>query len=461
MSSLRTGGAFSAGAAQVDLTPDVDVHLAVTVGNHWPVKLVSDPIFARALVLEQGSRRICLISTDLLMINRDYSDILRARIAEEIGCAFDAVLLHAVQNHAGPALGNFQITDEYTDLPSEVSWMRGGDERYGPFAVERILAAVALADQRLQPAAVAADSAVEGRLAFNRRMVMRDGSISMPKGGSCDPRFRYVEGPMDPELGVVCLRAANLRPMALLVHYTCHPVHVFKKGLISGDWPGALSSMLTAAYGSQCTSLVLNGACGNINPWDPFDPSYVPDHRRMARILAEGVRRVIDGLRFEEQAILDYGSRHLSIPIRQASPEDVRAARDLLRAHPEPPWTDDEHLSVDKDWQYAHAQLDVERRRESDPFFDYEIQVIRIGSTAIVGLPGEPFVEGGLHIKLDSPTFPTYVAHNTSMAGYIPTREAMLSKGYETRTANWSKFVPEALDMIVDEAGMLLREVFD
>jgi len=433
--------------------------------------MVADPIFARALVLEQDGRKMCLISADLLMINRKYSDIIRSAIAEMLGCEFDAVLVHAVQNHAAPSLGHFQISEDYTGLPPEISWMRGGDERYHPFAVERILQAAAAANKSLQPAAIGADSGIEGRLAFCRRLVMRDGSIDMPRSGSSldmtrgrgpiDPRGRYLEGPADPELGVICLRGADLRLLALLVHYTCHPVHVFPKQMISGDWVGAVASELVKVYGDQCTAMVLNGACGNINPWDPYDPDYTPDHRRMGRMLAEGAAKITERLSFQEDAVLDYRSRHLAIRLREVPREELEAARALLAQHPDPVWLDDDHRSVLLDWQYAHAQLDLEQQRQRSPYFDYEIQVFRLGSAAIVGLPGEPFVEGGLRIKLDSPTFPTYIAHNTSFAGYIPTRQAFQSGGYEIRTANWSKLVPEALDTIVDETGVLLREVFD
>ena len=469
--TMRSGVGVRAGTAQVDISPQVDVHLPCTLGSHWPIKMVADPIFARALVLEQAGRKMCLVSTDLLMINRRYSDAIRTAIAELLDCEFDAVLIHAVQNHAAPSLGHFQISEDYPGLPPEISWMRGGDERYHPFAVERILQAVAAANKALRPAVIGADSGIEGRLAFCRRMVMRDGSIDMPRNGSSldmtrgrgtiDLRGRYLEGPADPELGVICLRGSDLRLLGLLVHYTCHPVHVFPKQMISGDWVGAVASALVETYGDQCTAMVLNGACGNINPWDPYDPDYIPDHRRMGRMLAEGVGKVIERLSFQENVVLDYRSRHLAIKIREVPPDELEAARALLAQHPDPMWLDEEHRSVVLDWQYAHAQLDLDQQRQKTPYFDYEIQVFRLGDAAIVGLPGEPFVEGGLRIKLDSPTFPTYIAHNTSFAGYIPTEQAFQRGGYEIRTANWSKLAPEALDMIVAEAGTLLREVFD
>ena len=82
------------------------------------------------------------------------------------------------------------------------------------------------------------------------------------------------------------------------------------------------------------------------------------------------------------------------------------------------------------------------------------------GELALVGLPGEPFAEGGLRIKLGSPTFPTYVVHNTCYAAYVPTRAAIERGGYETRAGLISKLAPEALDLIVEASLGLLRELF-
>jgi hypothetical protein len=44
--------------------------------------------------------------------------------------------------------------------------------------------------------------------------------------------------------------------------------------------------------------------------------------------------------------------------------------------------------------------------------------------------------------------------------GYVPTPEAIRRGGYETRTANWSKLAPEALDTIVDGGVKLLKDMF-
>jgi hypothetical protein len=213
-------------------------------------------------------------------------------------------------------------------------------------------------------------------------------------------------------------------------------------------------------YGSQCIPLVLNGACGNVNPWDPYDPEYERDHHRMGALLAQTARQVVETLAFTDSVELDWRSEHVRLPLRRPDADELARARDLLREHPTPVWTDEQHRQVDPAWVYGRALVEHQVLVERGGGWDYEIQVLRIGPIALVGLPGEPFVEGGLRIKLASPTFPTYVVHNTSYAAYIPTREAFTRGGYETRAGLIAKFEPEALDQIVETASRMLRELF-
>jgi len=454
-----------AGAAQVDITPKAGIQLAGAVGQHRPARLVADPLYARALVIECNGQKLCLVSLDLTIITRQYSARIRQAAADRFGLEPGAVMVHATQTHSAPALGHFMLSDDFEGIPPEFDWLRGGDERYHPFAEQRIIEAIGLANDSLQAVQVGSASGVEGRMAFNRRAVMRDGSIGMPSGrwdGPLGPtEILYIDGPIDPEVGVLCLRTESLQFPALLVNYTCHPVHVFPKPIVSADWPGALAEALQKEYGRQCVPLVLNGPCGNINPWPPFEPHYVRDHRRMGEVLAATVASVVETLTFKEKAIVDWRVKNLKIPIRAIDPAGLGEARKVLAEYPRPVWADEERTHVDSKWVRAAGLLDLYNLQQRCPLYDYEIQVFRVGDTALVGLPGEPFVEGGLRIKLASPTYPTYVVHDVNhYVGYLPVKEAFERGGHECSTGNWSRLVPEALDIVVDAAVELLRELF-
>jgi len=454
-----------AGAAQIDITPHAGVHLAGAVGLHRPAKLVAEPLYAKALVLESEGCRLCFLALDVTIVTAPYSAGIRHAAAERIGLDPEAVMVHATQTHSAPPLGHFMVDPDFEGIPSECEWVAGGEAAYSDWACERAVEAIARAHQALQPVQVGVGSGIEGRWAYNRRAVTRDGSVTMPgrtwPGGVGPTWIRYLEGPIDPELGVMCFRTDSLRMAAVLLHYTCHPVHVFPKCTVSPDWPGAWSDEVRRTLGSECVPVVLNGACGNINPWPPFDPDYTEDHRAMGRALAAATEKVVESLAFTDETRLAWTSRHIRIPLREVPADGLRWAEDILRAAPQPTWTDDTRTTVDPDWMAAASIYSVHLVRRRDSALDYEIQAFRVGDAAFVGLPGEPFVEGQLAIKLGSPAYPTYVAHCcTEYVGYIPTRDALQRGGHEANTRYWAKLAPEALDMVVEGAVEAVRELF-
>jgi hypothetical protein len=112
----------------------------------------------------------------------------------------------------------------------------------------------------------------------------------------------------------------------------------------------------------------------------------------------------------------------------------------------------------------AASTRSVELAKRRSESFDYEIQVFRIGETAIVGLPGEPFVEGQIALKTDSPAAFVQVAHMAShYVGYLPTEQAFRREGHETNSdvTYWSKLAPGSLETAVEAARELIEELFD
>ena len=86
-----------------------------------------------------------------------------------------------------------------------------------------------------------------------------------------------------------------------------------------------------------------------------------------------------------------------------------------------------------------------------------ELQVMQIGDeTAVVGLPGEVFVELGLSIKRASPYRHTIVIElaNGDESGYIPTRLAYQGGGYEVIN---SVFQPGGGEQLVETTIEMLR----
>lgn len=92
-----------------------------------------------------------------------------------------------------------------------------------------------------------------------------------------------------------------------------------------------------------------------------------------------------------------------------------------------------------------------------------ETQAIAIGDYAIVGLPGEIFVNIGLKIAEESPfgvTIP--VSHANGAIGYVPTADQVPLGGYEVERARASRYgifiAPESDRRMIEGALEALRK---
>jgi len=253
-----------------------------------------------------------------------------------------------------------------------------------------------------------------------------------------------------------------LKPVALLLHHTCHPVHGYPQRYVTGGWPGAWARGVRELYGGECVPLVINGCCGNVHHSNYLNPSYKDTAEGMGATLTEATVPVLKQLVYQDDSTLGCASRTLPIPLREVTSEQLEAAKKLLEEHPTPIWKKGlEGIAADWDWVYALMRLDIDRLRKQNPNFDYQVQAFSIGDFALIAIMGEPFVEGQLRLKIESPADRTFVAHMShGYVGYVPTPQAIERGGYETWTSNGSKLVPEALDMIVDGSVGLLKELF-
>jgi len=451
---------LKAGAARVDISPPLGTQLAGDIGRLRPVEEIRDPIYAAALVLEQGGRKFCILSLDLTILIKAWVTPIRRAAAERFGFDEDAVMVCATQTHSSMAFGHAFAELECEHIPDDMRWLLGGDDAYHQLAVDGAVEAIAQAVANLEEVEVGAASGIEGRVCSNRRFVMRDGS-TRTHPATADPNIRYAEGPIDPEVGVVCFRNMSGKIIATLLHFTSHPNHGYPLLYVSSDWPGTWRDGVLELIGEDAVPLVINGCCGNIHHRDHLDPHHKPDQERMGRLLTETTATILPRIEYGKVDLLDWKTEHLPVPWRELEAQQLQEARQQLIDHPTPQFTDNTHITVSWEWMYAISLLDIEKQMQLSPHFDYEIQTIRIGNIALAALPGEPFVEGQLRIKLESPTYPTYIAHMSNMyGGYIPTEEGLRRGGFETRPSNWSKMAPEALNMIADKTVEMFNGLF-
>ena len=447
------------GVAETTINPRLGMQIDGNIGAYRPAQCVLNNIHGRAIVFAQGEKRYLFLSLELLAITKEWSAAIRDFAATELGFDRDAVAVHVVQNHSSPSMGHIMLTDR---LPAAKKWpwICGSDPAYGPLALERLKPMMRAAVANLQPVRLLYSSAIESRVAFNRRTAMRNGTSEMGLGSPQQALFR--EGLSDPEVGVALFTTPDLQTTAALLHHTCHPVHWNPHHAVHSDWPGAWCEEVRRTMFPGAIPLVVNGCCGNVHHHDALNPNREDTPQSMGRLLTDAVRAAITNPYFSHDApTLAYKTVRFRIPFRQFPANVFPDAHKYIAAHPEPQWTDGSQTRYQWDWHFAASLLDVEEMIAREGQFEYEIQAVRLGDLALLVLPGEPFVEAQLDIKQRSPAARTFVAHMSNRyVGYIPTPDAIRRGGYETRPSMGSKLAPEALQMIADRSVALLKGLY-
>jgi hypothetical protein len=217
------GTPFRAGAARIDFTPE-----------QLPRNMVGvlDPIFVRALVLDNGSTRAALVSVDAGSVSNDLFAKVSARAAQELNIPATQLMISATHTHSVPfqAAGN---------------------------AEEKIMQGLRESVARLQPARVAWGTG-QSYINVNRDRV--------------DPvTNRWWEGPnydgvSDKTVAVVRVETPAGQPIAVYYNYAVHAVLTGTLDKISGDIPGATSRYVEASLGGNAVALWFSGAAGDQNP---------------------------------------------------------------------------------------------------------------------------------------------------------------------------------------------------
>ena len=444
------------GASKADITPALGTQISGDIGRYRPVEEIRDRLYARIFVLKSADETACIVACDMACIAQHLAWDIRSKIAEMIGARPEAVMIHCVQSHSAARVGGM-FEDPAGILPPELWWVRGETPAYNRHFADRVVAGVAEANDRLVPAHARFARAVDGRCAFNRRFIMRDGSVQTHPG-HCNEEVLYCEGPVDPELSLTLFERDDGGPLAGLLHFTCHPTHGYPHRYLSADWPGLWSERVSAKLGGECVVGCLNGACGNISPTDHINPDYDSQTslERMLTHLGETADTLIGRLSPIPDLPLRTASRAMKVPWNQPTPEAVEAARRMIAEHPEPIFVDEAKQSIAWEWVFALRDLDKVHRLATNPDYNLEIQVLRFGDIVVVGWPGEPFVEAQLEVKLQSHPRRVIVAHECNdECGYLPTLSAAQRGGYEA----WGKLPPGTLERMAEETVHIIADL--
>jgi neutral ceramidase len=432
------------GAAATVITPPEGTPLAGYYSQRGS-KTVLDDLHSKAIVLAVGDTKAALVVCDLISLPRHVVTEARRQIQEATGIPGGHVMISATHTHTGPVINRESALDELVGATSDLG------RRYTEKLPELIAKSVMDANKKLAPARASAALGREEGLSFNRRFVMKDGSVSW-NPAKRNPDVIRPAGPIDPDVGVVYFDTPKNAPVATYVNFAMHPDTVGGQG-VSADYPGVLARLLADYRGPDMLTVFANGCCGNINHRDVswLDPQKGPgEAHRIGTVLAAAVLRTTPHLKPVAVDSLRIKSEIVKLPPAPHTEADLAAAHDVVKKlkepGPKPKFLDQVR---------AFRVLDV-AARDGKPW-EVEVQVIALGDVAWVSLPGEIFAELGLALKKASPFAHTLIAElaNGSI-GYIPNKPAYPQGNYEVVSARGAAGSGE---LLVEAAGRLLNEV--
>jgi neutral ceramidase len=297
--------------------------------------------------------------------------------------------------------------------------------------------------------------AAEDRVAFNRRYRMKEGSVQTNPGIG-NPEVVEPVGPIDPEVGVLCLRRPEGKPIGPLANYSLHYVGIPEDAhAISADYFGCFSQMIQRMRGESFVAALSNGACGDINNIDvmggsrPKNDRYQHTERVAARIAAAAYWAWNEMTFFGDVPL---GAAMTEVVLRRRPlPSDADRARAReIEARVEAGG----RVTMG---ERAFAGRVLRRIADAPEETSTWVQALRIGDLALVSAPGELFVELGLEIKQRSPFGQTTIVElaNDSV-GYLPTRRAFEEGAYEPEA---SLFGPGVGEQIIEAALSLLARL--
>src|SRR5690606_37306279 len=99
---------FKAGAAQVDITPPLGTVINGEFTSRYANK-IADPLYAKALVLQDAATTVLVIMVDTCAMQRDFLDAVKRTIAHELGIARHCHLLAGTHTHSGGSVVDFVL----------------------------------------------------------------------------------------------------------------------------------------------------------------------------------------------------------------------------------------------------------------------------------------------------------------------------------------------------------------
>jgi hypothetical protein len=462
----------------------------VNITNKETVGPITDSLYVKALVLENGSTRAVIITVDAVAIGRigsisnDYLGNVRKKIKEELGI-------------------------EETNIMVSASHLHGAGYRLCPDVERHTIQAVREASRKMEPVSVGAGSGYEDRITENHLLLLSNGKGWAIRHANPLPPDEEIEkvGPIDPEIGILRLDKRNGETLAVVYNFTGHP---YPSIISQTDAYTTFATKVIEDNTSEgTTALFVQGFCGDVIPILYKDVSSARDQSPLGNMLGISAMKAFRKIEISKNSELKVINEVIKLPKRNDFDERIESMKKeqetLLRSlrgtslnfktflplyinynlyEEYPSYSSHRYLNdeihgrndmeildqanrrnIEKYLRNIHAMeklsrlqynisLVEERKTENqatkENTIDVEVQALKIGDFVMVTFPAEASAQVGLNIKKMSPFENTFVAGYTNgYLHYTPTSEQIGTGSYQDQSCllapEWQKIYEEKI----------------
>ena len=426
---------LKAGVAITDITPWEGVEMAGYPHCPRPNVGAHDPLYASALYLDNGDKKIVWVTLDILYFGKVFTRQIREKFPEY------KLMLTTSHTHSGP----WAATPEAYEIEEGVA----NNPEYIEFLMNKL--------EELIKEAVSNP--------FNAELGTYIGHCGAEQG--VGGNRRHPEDIADPTVNVLAVRDEAKKVRCVFLSYALHPTYLHAESLlVTADYPGYIRKYLHYAA-PDAIFMFGQGTSGNQSSRYFRTGQNFDEANRVGTTLGVEVFRCLEKMEYSSDISIKYAFAETELPMREYPPvEESKAAmeeaRRIFREMDDSDYIKKRNAELTMfgtESNYANSKYISEHGSLINDELPCELGVVEIGDTVIFALQGEIFVEYGIALKKAANErgkkgFVVEVT-NGSLPGYIYTPESLAEGGYEVGN---SAFGPESGEIITSKLISLMDE---
>jgi len=459
---------LTVGVARRNINPPINIpHAGWGAQTHVEAIDIEADLWTTAAVIGDENSATVIIDVDTSHFDMTQADEIRRRVAMKGGFDVAHIRVSTTHTHSAPMLQSEYYPNHHDTITAY----------FEQICIQTVEAVMEAAGRRVE--ATARTGTGMSRIGKNRRQMLEGGRVVV----GYNP-----DGITDPTVSVIRFDDRSGNAVLSIVHYACHPTMLgFENKRHSPEYPGVTKRVVESLIGGTC--LFLQGAAGNIGPGPEGFRTNLEAMKRIGTALGYEASKVLTELSAEPhsepifEGVVESGAplglwrmvppsvadspfavcaAVVRLPLREQLPiEEARAqatsyTHELERLQGSGA-SDEEIKRVTFQAKRAYFVLRRSELYGGKTHLDMEVHLVRIGDTALVGLPAEIFAEIGIAVRGQSPFSHTLVSgYSNGWQGYLPTRADYSFGGYEIDT---SPYAPGADEELVRSLAVLLCEL--